>query len=53
LNATGILVVQGSGFGMPPETGHFRVVYLADPAELTSVYTDIASFTQEYLRAAS
>lgn len=53
LNATGVLVVHGSGFGMPPEAGHFRVVYLADPAELTSVYSDIASFTQEYLRTAS
>jgi aspartate/methionine/tyrosine aminotransferase len=53
LNATGVLVVHGSGFGMAPEDGFFRVVFLADPAELTSVYTDIASFTQEYLRTAS
>jgi alanine-synthesizing transaminase len=52
LDATGVLVVHGSGFGMAPEAGYFRVVFLADPAELTSVYTDIASFTQEYLRAA-
>lgn len=52
LNATGVLVVHGSGFGMPAESGHFRVVFLADPDELTSVYTDIASFTSEYLRTA-
>jgi alanine-synthesizing transaminase len=52
LEATGILVVHGSGFGMAPEAGHFRVVFLADPAELTAVYTDIAAFTQQYLRAA-
>jgi len=50
LNATGILVVHGSGFGVDPEQGYFRVVYLADPAELTSIYTDIAAFTQDYLR---
>jgi len=53
LNATGVLVVHGSGFGMAPEEGYFRVVFLADPSELTSVYTDIISFTQEYLRTAS
>ncbi len=52
LNATGVLVVHGSGFGMRPEDGYFRVVFLADPSELTSVYADIASFTQEYLRTA-
>ncbi len=38
---------------MPPGDGYFRVVYLADPAELTSIYADIAAFTQEYLRKAS
>jgi alanine-synthesizing transaminase len=53
LNATGVLVVHGSGFGAAPEDGYFRVVYLADPAELTSVYTDIASFTQDFLRTAT
>jgi alanine-synthesizing transaminase len=52
LNATGILVVHGSGFGMRPEDGYFRVVYLAPPAELTAVYADIAAFTQDYLRTA-
>ncbi|MEQ1756845.1 MAG: aminotransferase class I/II-fold pyridoxal phosphate-dependent enzyme [Vicinamibacterales bacterium] len=52
LNATGVLVVHGSGFGMPPADGYFRVVYLADPAELTSIYADIAAFTQDYLRKA-
>ncbi len=52
LNATGILVVHGSGFGMAPEAGYFRVVFLADPADLTSIYADIASFTEDYLRRA-
>ena len=34
LRETGILCVYGSGFGMPPEAGSFRIVYLADPSEL-------------------
>lgn len=50
LDATGVLVVHGSGFGVPPEGGFFRIVFLADPAELRGVYADIASFTAEYLR---
>ena len=36
LRATGILCVYGSGFGMPPEQGTFRIVFLADPAELAN-----------------
>jgi alanine-synthesizing transaminase len=50
LRATGILCVYGSGFGVPAERGAFRIVFLANPIELTRVYEDIASFTQEYLR---
>jgi len=50
LRETGILVVHGSGFGMPAEAGFFRVVFLADPAELSAIYRDIAAFTGEYLR---
>jgi aspartate/methionine/tyrosine aminotransferase len=49
LRATGILCVHGSGFGMPAEQGTFRIVYLADPAELSAVYSDIAAFTRDYL----
>ena len=52
LRETGILCVYGSGFGMPPEAGSFRVVYLADPAQLRSIYADIAAFTQRYLQQA-
>ena len=51
LRATGILVVYGSGFGTNPEDGFFRVVFLASPGELGSIYDDIAGFTREYLRA--
>jgi aspartate/methionine/tyrosine aminotransferase len=52
LRATGILCVYGSGFGMPPEQGTFRIVYLADPGELSQIYAEIASFTRGYLERA-
>jgi aspartate/methionine/tyrosine aminotransferase len=49
LRATGILCVYGSGFGMPASYGSFRVVFLANPTELASIYADIATFTRDYL----
>jgi aspartate/methionine/tyrosine aminotransferase len=49
LRETGILVVHGSGFGMPADQGYFRVVFLAEPAELTTIYRDIGAFTHDYL----
>ena len=51
LRATGVLCVYGSGFGMRPEDGFFRVVFLASPAELTRIYARIAEFTREFLRS--
>jgi len=51
LRATGILCVYGSGFGTDPADGFFRVVFLAPPDELNSIYDDIRTFTREYLRA--
>jgi len=51
LRETGILCVHGSGFGLPPERGAFRIVFLAPPAELAPVYDDIAAFTSRYLAA--
>jgi alanine-synthesizing transaminase len=49
LRETGILTVYGSGFGMAPEAGTFRIVFLAQPSELRTIYGDIATFTAEYL----
>jgi aspartate/methionine/tyrosine aminotransferase len=49
LRETGILCVHGSGFNVDPSEGRFRVVFLADPAELASVYTDLGAFTAHYL----
>ena len=51
LRRTGILCVYGSGFGLPAAEGFFRVVFLASPAELSSIYDDIAAFTRDYLDA--
>ncbi len=51
LRATGVLCVYGSGFGMPPEDGFLRIVFLASPDELRDVYGLMAKFTAEYLSA--
>ncbi len=49
LRETGILCVYGSGFGVAPERGSFRVVFLASPDELRGIYTEIGDFTRRYL----
>lgn len=49
LRATGVLCVYGSGFGMRPEDGFFRVVFLASPDELSAIYDDIGEFTKTFL----
>lgn len=48
LRTKGVLVVYGSGFGAPAEDGSFRIVFLASPQELNSIYDDIADFAREY-----
>jgi alanine-synthesizing transaminase len=50
LRETGVLCVYGSGFGMPPEEGYLRIVFLAAPDELRTVFGLMADFTREYLR---
>lgn len=49
LRATGVLCVYGSGFGTRPEDGFFRVVFLASPAELSTIYDLVADFTRGFL----
>ena len=39
-DATGVLLVHGSGFGMPAGDGYMRIVFLAAPDELREVYKD-------------
>jgi aspartate/methionine/tyrosine aminotransferase len=51
LRSTGILCVYGSGFGLAPEDGFFRVVYLASPDQLSAIYAAIRAFASDYLRA--
>ena len=50
LRETGILTVHGSGFGMRPEDGFLRIVFLAEPRDLAVIYSDMAAFTRDYLR---
>jgi alanine-synthesizing transaminase len=52
LRETGILCVHGSGFGMSPEDGFFRIVFLASPRDLQAIYADMDAFTRDYLRRA-
>jgi alanine-synthesizing transaminase len=39
-------VVPGSGFGMDPQQGYFRMVYLADEATLRDVFNRIDKFME-------
>jgi alanine-synthesizing transaminase len=49
LHKTGVLCVYGSGFGLPPEEGFLRVVFLAPLDELAAIYDLMAEFTRAYL----
>jgi aspartate/methionine/tyrosine aminotransferase len=44
LEETGVLVVHGSGFGVNPQQGYFRMVYLADEPTLGEVFDRIDRF---------
>lgn len=50
LRATGVLVVYGSGFGLPASEGYLRIVFLASPDELTEVYRLMADYTADFIR---
>ena len=41
LEASGVLVVHGSGFGCDPADGYFRLVYLADEQTLDAAFDGI------------
>jgi alanine-synthesizing transaminase len=51
LRATGVLVVYGSGFGLPAASGFMRIVFLASPDDLREVYRLMADFTADYISA--
>jgi alanine-synthesizing transaminase len=44
VHATGVLCVHGSGFGMDPAAGYFRMVTLAPPPQLEEIWNLIAGF---------
>ena len=46
LDATGVLVVNGSGFSADPQQGYFRMVYLADEATLEVVFSRLGQFLE-------
>ena len=48
LRETGILCVHGSGFGMRPNDGFFRIVFLASPTELDGYFDAIEEFTTSF-----
>ena len=48
LHETGILVVHGSGFGMDPQAGCFRLVYLAGQTILDEVFGTLGEFLASY-----
>lgn len=50
LRETGILCVPGAGFGMAPDQGFLRIVFLEEPGKLRKIYDDLAAFTGEFLR---
>jgi alanine-synthesizing transaminase len=51
LRSKGVLVVYGSGFGANPAEGSFRIVFLASPEELSTIYDDIADYAEAYARS--
>lgn len=48
VHATGVLCVHGSGFGMDPADGYFRMVTLAPPSHLNAIWDLIAGFLGSY-----
>jgi aspartate/methionine/tyrosine aminotransferase len=49
VHATGVLCVNGSGFGMDPADGYFRMVTLAPPSQLNEIWDLIAVYTRSFL----
>jgi len=47
LKETGVLVVHGSGFGVDPSEGYFRMVYLADESMLADAFNRIDRFMND------
>ena len=52
LRETGLLCVYGSGFGTDPRDGFLRIVFLAPPPELETIYDKMAVFTARFRASA-
>lgn len=52
LHATGVLCVHGSGFGMDPADGYFRMVTLAPPSQLEEIWDLIGGFARGFTNRA-
>lgn len=50
LEATGICIVPGSGFGQQPGTYHFRTTILPQPEKLKSMLEKFAEFHSGFLK---
>jgi alanine-synthesizing transaminase len=48
LEATGALVVHGSGFGAEPQLCYFRLVYLAEENTLATVFQRLGGFLKQH-----
>lgn len=50
LNATGVCVVPGSGFGQEPGTWHFRTTFLPPEDKMGAVLDKMAKFHSSYMK---
>jgi alanine-synthesizing transaminase len=48
IEATGVVVVHGGGFGQRPETAHFRCVFLPPEPILEKAYTLVGDFKADW-----
>jgi len=49
LDATGVCVVPGSGFGQKPDTYHFRTTFLPPEDQMDSVMERLGSFHKQFM----
>jgi len=49
LEATGLVVVPGSGFGQVDGTFHFRTTFLPSESDIESVYSRMATFHKDFM----
>ena len=51
LEATGIVVVPGSGFGQRKDTWHFRTTFLPAEADIADVVQKITKYHGEFMES--